>query len=242
MEDKITSYAMAKRTYDVDTETSFGDKLFSAMESKAQQVYEGFKGIQLGYAQAKLNSLESTTDSVKEVMGNEKIGDVATKAAWRNKVLEIDRDIVNSRKMMYSVSPTMQDTVGYKVIDTGVQYGTNLLMSLVPVVGNVMTSAEMATEILGGTFVSKLDQYKEEHPEDAELEGFKLESKDYAIATAKTAVNLFLEHKLGLFSQKKDVAEIFKKGLPKKGAARMAAKAYAKGAAKELCTGILVQI
>jgi hypothetical protein len=236
MEDKITSYAMAKRTYDVDTETSFGDKLFSAMESKAQQVYEGFKGIQLGYAQAKLNSLESTTDSVKEVMGNEKIGDVATKAAWRNKVLEIDRDIVNSRKMMYSVSPTMQDTVGYKVIDTGVQYGTNLLMSLVPVVGNVMTSAEMATEILGGTFVSKLDQYKEEHPEDAELEGFKLESKDYAIATAKTAVNLFLEHKLGLFSQKKDVAEMFKKGLPKKGAARMAAKAYAKGAAKEFVT------
>ena len=219
---------MAKRTYDVDIETSFGDKLFSAWESKAQQMYEGIKGLQLGYAQAQIK--------LSEMSPEQKIGDLTTRTVLRNRVLELDEELMQSRQKMYSVSPTMRETTGYKIMDTGVQYGTNLAMSLVPVVGNVLTSAEMGAEILGGTFVDKLDKYKEDHPEDKNLEGFTIDSKDFAIATAKTAVNLYLEHKLGLFSQKKDVAKMFKEGKLTPSAVKMAGKAYAKGAAKEFAT------
>lgn len=236
MEDKISSYELAKRTYDVDTETSFGDKLFSAAESKAQQMYEGIKGLQLGYAQARLNALESTPDLVKDAEGNLKVGDIATKTVLRNQILEINKDIFESRMKTYTVAPEVMETSSYKLIDTGVQYGTNLAMSLIPVVGNVLTSAEMGAEILGGSFVEKLDKYKKDNPDDKMLEGFKIDNKDFAIATAKTAVNLYLEHKLGLFSQKKDVAKMFREGNLKTGALRMAGRAYAKGALKEFTT------
>lgn len=132
--------------------------------------------------------------------------------------------------------------------NVGGQYGVALSLGLVPVVGPALSLGYIVSQTATGTALEGLEQYKQEHPEDKELNGFIDEkvTKEVLLNAGKTFANAVGEYILGAPAQirrAKRMADLAKRGFqPQRfGALRYVAKNAAIGAAQEFTEEGLIQ-